>query len=84
MKKAKGDSAGPPNKSAARKKKDKKMQAGAQKAASKGDAPKIDPQVQLEIGRHLRAHYDDVVSEPVPDRFMELLEKLERSMARKS
>ena len=39
----------------------------------------IDPRVQTEIGKHLRAIYDDVINEPVPSRFMELLEKLERS-----
>ena len=39
----------------------------------------MDPRVQTEIGKHLRAVYDDVINEPVPSRFMELLEKLERS-----
>ncbi len=39
----------------------------------------IDPRIQTEIGKHLRAVYDDVINEPVPSRFMELLEKLERS-----
>lgn len=43
----------------------------------------IDSRVQNEIGKHLRAVYDDVINEPVPDRFMELLEQLERS-ARKN
>ena len=44
-----------------------------------GKSAGIDPRVQNEIGKHLRAVYDDVISEPVPDRFMELLEQLERS-----
>ena len=44
----------------------------------------IDPRVQNEIGKHLRAVYDDVINEPVPEKFMELLEKLERSTTRKS
>ena len=39
----------------------------------------IDPRIQTEIGKHLRDIYDDVISEPVPSKFMELLEKLERS-----
>ena len=39
----------------------------------------IDPRIQTEIGKHLRAIYDDVINEPVPSKFMELLEKLERS-----
>jgi hypothetical protein len=44
----------------------------------------IDPGIQTEIGKHLRAIYDDVISEPVPSKFMELLEKLERSSGKKS
>ena len=34
--------------------------------------------VELLISRQLRAIYDEVVSEPVPDRFVKLLEELER------
>jgi Anti-sigma factor NepR len=50
----------------------------------KGAAPRIDPRIQREIGKHLRAHYDDVVNEPVPDKFIELLRQLERSVEKKS
>jgi hypothetical protein len=35
-----------------------------------------DPTVQAAIGRKLRALYDEVANEPVPDRFSELLKKL--------
>jgi hypothetical protein len=68
---------------------------GAPKKKKKGDTmymghgsedpakPPIDARIQHEIGKHLRAHYDDVISEPVPDRIMELLEKLEQSVAQK-
>ncbi len=31
------------------------------------------------IGRKLKAFYDDVASEPVPDRFLSLLEALDRA-----
>jgi hypothetical protein len=44
----------------------------------------LDPRIQHEIGKHLRAVYDDVINEPVPDKFMKLLEQLERSATRKS
>ena len=37
--------------------------------------------VQSHIGRQLRAIYDGVVAQPVPDRFLELLNELERSSA---
>jgi len=61
--------------------KGKDMQAAS---ATERGAPQIDPRIQSEIGKHLRAHYDDVVNEPVPDKFMELLAKLEKSVGRKS
>jgi len=43
----------------------------------------VDPRVQTEIGKHLRAIYDDVINEPVPSKFMDLLEQLERSTTRR-
>ncbi|HSI41743.1 MAG TPA: NepR family anti-sigma factor [Xanthobacteraceae bacterium] len=35
--------------------------------------------VQSKIGQHLRAMYDDVVRQGVPDRFVELLAQLDRA-----
>jgi len=46
-------------------------------------AVKMEPRIQNEIGKHLRALYDDVISEPVPSKFLELLEELEQSTTRK-
>lgn len=40
--------------------------------------PGLQPQVQDHIGRQLRALYDDVLSQPVPDRFKELMERLDQ------
>ncbi|KPF70754.1 hypothetical protein IP69_09615 [Bosea sp. AAP35] len=37
----------------------------------------LDPRVQESIGRSLKAHYDDIVSAPVPDKFLVLLAQLE-------
>ena len=48
------------------------------------DAGNVDPRVQTEIGKHLRAVYDDVINEPVPDRFLELLAQLERSTSQRN
>ena len=39
----------------------------------------VQMQVQDHIGRQLRAVYDDLLSQPVPDRFLELLEQLDQS-----
>lgn len=45
-----------------------------------GPAPRMKPQVQEHIGRQLRAVYDDVLKQPLPDRFRELMEKLDNTM----
>lgn len=39
--------------------------------------PVLDPRIQESIGRSLKAHYDDIVNAPVPDRFLVLLAQLE-------
>jgi len=44
----------------------------------------IDSRIQLEIGRQLRAAYDDIINEPVPDRFLTLLRQLEKSASPKA
>ena len=52
-------------------------------AGPDGNAAEMDPRVQCEIGRQLRAVYDDIISEPVPDRFLDLLHQLEQSAGKK-
>jgi hypothetical protein len=42
-----------------------------------GAARPLDSRSQEAIGRALKAHYDDLVQAPVPDKFMELLDRLE-------
>jgi len=39
--------------------------------------PVLDQRVQDAIGRSLKAHYDDLVKAPIPDRFLVLLAQLE-------
>jgi Anti-sigma factor NepR len=39
--------------------------------------PALDQKVQDAIGRSLKAHYDDLVHAPVPDRLLALLAELE-------
>ncbi|GLK72295.1 hypothetical protein KHC23_15665 [Ancylobacter dichloromethanicus] len=36
-------------------------------------------EIQAKIGQHLRAMYDDVVRQGVPDRFLDLLAKLDKT-----
>ncbi len=47
----------------------------------KGDAKpgKLGRDVQARLGQQLRAMYDDVVNQGVPDRFAELLNRLENN-----
>jgi hypothetical protein len=47
-------------------------------AAVQRRAPGLQPQVQDHIGRQLRAVYDDLLNQPVPDRFKELMDKLDK------
>jgi hypothetical protein len=57
--------------------------AGAAKQSTAAGKPRVgaarglDSRSQEAIGRALRAHYDDLVRAPVPDKFMELLDRLE-------
>ena len=44
------------------------------------DADKgLSPNLQAHIGRHLRAAFDEVAREPIPDRLLQLLKDLERN-----
>ena len=44
----------------------------------------VDPVVQAHIGRELRSLFDEIVHQPVPDRFLELLQSLEKKTAGKT
>lgn len=48
---------------------------GLQPAADEG----LSPNLQAHIGRQLRAVFDEVAREPIPDRLLRLLKELERS-----
>jgi hypothetical protein len=41
--------------------------------------PTIDRPSQNRIGDHLRAMYDGLMQQPVPDRFVDLINRLEKS-----
>ena len=74
---------GQSSKGAPKTKDEKRMRTDAAGDGMRGGA-QIEPRIQTEIGKHLRAIYDDVINEPVPSKFMELLEKLEQSTTQKS
>lgn len=43
-----------------------------------GSEPTLDRAIQERIGDSLRAMYDDLMQQPVPDRFADLLSRLEQ------
>ncbi|MGE0213326.1 MAG: NepR family anti-sigma factor [Parvibaculaceae bacterium] len=45
--------------------------------------PALDHESQAQIGRMLKAMYDEVADEQVPDKFVELLRQLEASESEK-
>jgi len=53
---------------------------GAHDAA---DQSPIDKDIRNHLGRKLRASYDELVRQPVPDRFRQLLDELERQEKKK-
>ena len=44
----------------------------------RGEQARLSTDVQRKIGGQLRAMYDDVVNQGVPDRFVELLSQLDK------
>lgn len=44
----------------------------------KNTAVQLNSEAQSQIGEKLKALYDDVVNQPIPDRFRELLDQLDR------
>ena len=54
--------------------KDLKSQASKSTTPGKGG---LTPEIQSRIGHQLRAMYDDVVRQGVPDRFVDLIRKLD-------
>lgn len=48
----------------------------------KGGETNLDTDVQAHIGRQLRAGYVDILNQPVPDRFLELLSELDKRESR--
>jgi hypothetical protein len=59
--------------------KEVKSQAG--RTAAPGKQGGLNAEIQSRIGHQLRAMYDDVVRQGVPDRFADLIRKLDASEA---
>jgi hypothetical protein len=56
---------------------------GASSHAKLGTDPKLDSGGQRRIGDQLRAMYDELMQQPVPDRFKDLLDQLDKSPPKK-
>ncbi|MCB5175795.1 MULTISPECIES: NepR family anti-sigma factor [Microvirga] len=48
------------------------------KTQSSGNEPQVGPGIQEVIGQGLRAMYDSLKAEPIPDHLLELLKKLDQ------
>ena len=55
----------------------KDVKSQASKSAAPGKQGGLNAEIQSRIGHQLRAMYDDVVRQGVPDRFAELIRKLD-------
>jgi hypothetical protein len=56
---------------------DRVMKEVKSKSAMAGKPGGLNPEIQSRIGHQLRAMYDDVVRQGVPERFAELIRKLD-------
>lgn len=61
----------------ARDKKPNKERPKRQQGGDKGNGKRLDGEAQKHIGRMLKATYDEIAHEPVPDKFLDLLKQLE-------
>ncbi len=50
-----------------------------QQSGDEGNGKGLDREAQKHIGRMLKATYDEIAHEPIPDKFRALLEQLEAS-----
>ena len=59
----------------------KDVKSQASKVAAPGKTGRLNTEIQSRIGHQLRAMYDDVVRQGVPERFAELVKKLDAPVA---
>ena len=59
----------------------KDVKSQASKSAAPGKQGGLNAEIQSRIGHQLRAMYDDVVKQGVPDRFADLIRKLDSGEA---
>lgn len=55
----------------------------SRKRAGAAKTRRVDGSVQAAIGNRLRAYYDEVAREPVPERFLDLLKHLDEPESEK-
>jgi Anti-sigma factor NepR len=70
----KRDEIDPPEASADRERREM-MVRQMQSVAAEGEG--LDPRLQAQIGHKLKAMFDEVAKAPIPDKFLELLDKLD-------
>jgi hypothetical protein len=58
-----------------------RFEAGTEVELSAKSTPKLGPEIKAKIGQQLRAMYSDVVNQGVPNRFSEILRRLDEAGA---
>lgn len=58
-------------------KKERAMETTREMGHHTGDGEGLDARLQAQIGYKLKAMYDDIANEPIPDKFLDLLRKLD-------
>ncbi|MGJ0621579.1 MAG: NepR family anti-sigma factor [Methylocystis sp.] len=56
---------------------------GRENEADGADGVALDPKIQAQLGRVFRAYCDDLIRQPIPDKFTVLLAKLEAKQREK-
>ena len=67
----------------ARADKERREMALRQSESVAGEGEGLDPRLQAQIGQKLKAMFNEVAKAPVPDKFLDLLDKLETQEKRK-
>jgi hypothetical protein len=57
----------------------KKMDQGTEAGAAGASDEGLTPSLQAHIGRHVRAMFDEVAREPIPEHLLRLLKDLEKT-----
>lgn len=59
------------------------IHSAAERSKNEADGAALDPKIQAQLGRVFRAYCEDLIHQPIPDKFTVLLAKLEAKQREK-